>query len=424
MNFLLVTIGSHGDVHPFVGLAAALKRRGHDATLMTNAHFESLARREGIDFIPFGTSADYLEMTRNPDLWNKMRGFKTIFTSINSTLRKNYELVAEYVSRNPATIVIGSSLALGARLAKDKLGFPMMTVHLSPSIFRSSISPPNIPGLVMPRWLPIRVKQLMWAAGDRLMIDPLVAPPLNALRDELELPRVKNVLRDWWLSPDVVVGMFPEWFAPPQLDWPRQTRLTHFPLWDERGHAPMPRELLNFLNAGDPPIAFTPGSAMFQGDRFFRAAVDACKQLGRRGILLSRHLPHIPGDLPSSIVHVDYAPFSELLPRVAALVHHGGIGTTSQALRAGTPQLIMPMAHDQFDNAMRVRDLGAGDKIAARRFRAEPLAAKLDRLLRHDSLRNRCKQLAARFAGVDGIEQTCDLAEELAEKLAEQLAAK
>ena len=112
--------------------------------------------------------------------------------------------------------------------------------------------------------------------------------------------------------------------------------------------------------AGEPPIVFTPGSAMYHGQDFFRASVEACKQLNRRGILLTRHAEQIPADLPATIRHFSYAPFSLLLPRAAALVHHGGIGTSAQAMAAGCRQLITPFAHDQFDNADRLRRLGEG----------------------------------------------------------------
>ncbi|CAN5644922.1 glycosyltransferase [soil metagenome] len=412
LNFLIVTIGSHGDVHPFVGIAAALKRRGHDVTLMTNGHFESLVRRESIDFVGFGSSEDYLAMTKNKDLWSKRRGFKVVFGSVCETLQKVYEPIAEHIRANPDTILIGSSLALAARIAQDQFGVPMMTVHLAPAIFRSSISPPRLPGLFMPFWLPISIKNKLWEGGDRFVIDPVLAPALNTFRATLGLPPVARVLWEWWNSPQLIVGLFPDWFAKPQSDWPRQVKLTGFPLYDERGHESLPREVEDFLKAGDKPIAFTPGSAMVHGREFFVAATNACIKLNRRGILLTRFGEQIPAALPSNVIHAEYAPFSELLPRTAALVHHGGIGTTSQALAAGIPQLIAPMSHDQFDNATRVTRLGVGDEIG--RFRAGAVARKLDRLLSDPEIASACRATKLRFDAVDGIELTCDLAESLA----------
>src|SRR5204863_6870496 len=111
---------------------------------------------------------------------------------------------------------------------------------------------------------------------------------INKFRGELGLPPLTGgIFRDYCHSPDLVIGLFPEWFAPLSRDWPPQTKLTGFPLWDERTVTPMSGELYEFLNAGPGPIVFTPGSAMTHGQDFFAAAVDACARLNRRGLLLS-----------------------------------------------------------------------------------------------------------------------------------------
>src|SRR5262249_32355180 len=151
--------------------------------------------------------------------------------------------------------------------------------------------------------------------------------------------------------------LFPEWFGPPQPDWPPNVTMTSFPLFDERGLAELPTDVETFLAAGTPPIVFTPGSAMKQGRAFFTTAVEACVRLGRRGVLLTRFGEQVPPSWPEGIRHFEYVPFSQVFPRAAAVVHHGGIGTTSQCLAAGVPQLIMHMAHDQPDNAARILKL-------------------------------------------------------------------
>jgi UDP:flavonoid glycosyltransferase YjiC (YdhE family) len=250
--------------------------------------------------------------------------------------------------------------------------------------------------------------------GDWLVIDPTVAPKLNEFRASKGLPPVRRVLRDWWHSPDRVIGMFPAWFAPPQPDWPAQTRLTGFPLYDEGGVHALPEQLKKFLASGEPPIAFTPGSAMLHAAEFFRSAVKACNRLGRRGILLTRHPEQIPARLPDSVIHVNFAPFSELLPRVAALVHHGGTGTSSQALAAGVPQLVTPMTHDQPDNANRLNRLGVAEVVPFTRFTARRATAAIRRLLADPQRATRCRDVQSRFVGVDALEQTCDLVEQLA----------
>jgi UDP:flavonoid glycosyltransferase YjiC (YdhE family) len=216
-----------------------------------------------------------------------------------------------------------------------------------------------------------------------------------------------------WHSPDRVIALFPDWFGPPQPDWPAQTHVTGFPMFDESGLREVPADLEDFLNAGEPPVVFTPGSAMSQGTAFFREAAGALHLLGKRGILLSRFADTIPADLPEGVRHFSYIPLSQVLPRAAALVYHGGVGTCAQALRAGIPQLVQPMAHDQLDNLSRVRELGVGDGLHPRQFKAKRIAAMLDRLLHDAALKARAVEVSKRFDPAGWVEQTCQRVEAL-----------
>ncbi len=297
-------------------------------------------------------------------------------------------------SRSRDTVVVASCLGLGARIAQEKLGVPLVTVHLQPAVIPSRIAPPTFSGVVGPRWL----KSLMFGLAGRLVIDRMICPEVNRFRQELGLPPVRQIIR-WWHSPQLVVCLFPEWFAPPQSDWPKNLLQTDFPLWDERTDASLAPGVQEFLAGGEPPIVFTPGSANVFGRPFFQAAIEACQRLGRRGILLTRFLEHVPGLLPSSVKHFPYIPFGQLLPKVAALVHHGGIGSTAQALATGIPQLVMPLAHDQFDNAARVKRLGVGAWLMPSRFRGPVVTTQLDTLLGSEVVQAACRRITEKFWG-------------------------
>src|SRR5688572_11124750 len=385
MDFLLATIGSHGDVHPFVGLGVRLRERGHRVRLITNGHFAPLVRAAGIDFIELGTADEYLSLAKNPDLWSLRKAFKAVFGEVGRLLPALYDAIERNLTDE--TVVASSSLCLGARVAEDKLGFPHATIHLAPAVLRSVHAPPKLPGFTMPRWVPHAWQRALWNLLDAKMIDPFIAPAVNGMRAKLGLPPVRQILRDWWHAPRLTIGMWPQWFAPPPPDWPAQLRTTGFPLFDERGITPMSDELLEFLDAGKPPVAFTPGSAMFNGAKFFGAAVDTCVRTGVRGILLTRHRDHLPRDLPKDVIHVDYAPFSELLPRLAALVHHGGIGTSAQAMASGVRQLVATFTHDQPDNAARMRRLGIARTMPAPRLTGRRGARALREVLDSDETR-------------------------------------
>ena len=263
------------------------------------------------------------------------------------------------------------------------------------------------------RWMPAWFVDWFWGAAERWFTDPVVTPWLNEMRRDLGMGPARSIVLTWMNSPRLVIGMFPEWFGPKAPDWPGQVRLTGFPLYDERGLAPMPGELQRFLDAGAAPVAFTPGSAMVHGNKFFATAVGACERAGLRGVLLTRHGEQVPGALPASVVHVPFAPFSQLLPRCAAIAHHGGIGTSSQALAAGCPQLVMPMAHDQPDNAERLERLGVAETLYPRAFTAKNVARVLLRLTADPAVKSACQAVARRFEGADGLGETADLIESL-----------
>jgi rhamnosyltransferase subunit B len=412
LNILLATIGSSGDVHPFVGLGMALRRRGHRVTLLTSSYFENLVRGAGLEFHDPNPTFDFLGPLRDARLWHPVYGFGFVMrNAVVPGLRPLYQAITErYVPGE--TIVVASSLAFAARIAHDRLGVPLVTVHLSPAVFRSLFEGPRLPAGNVGSRVPKPLKRLQYWMADTLA-DAYLAKPINNMRRELGLAPVRCVIDQWWNSPQRVLGFFPDWYRPPQPDWPSQLRLTGFPLYDERGVTEPSEEVRQFLEAGERPIVFTPGSANVHGHKFFAAAVDACQRLGRRGVLLTRFPEQLPADLPASVRHFDFVPFGWILPRAAAVVHHGGIGSTAQGLVAGIPQLVMPMGFDQFDNAYQLRRLGVGDAVKPAAFRGPAVAATLRTLLDSPTVATRCREAAARFTDIEPLAQACDWIEEL-----------
>ncbi|MDE0625329.1 MAG: glycosyltransferase [Bryobacterales bacterium] len=413
MKVLIASIGSAGDVHPFVGIALALRERGHSVRFATNAYFAPLLERHGLPLLQVGTREQFEEATAHPALWSQFRGFGVLAKIIRHSTRAVYAHVEREAAQGD-TVVVGHPLAFGARVAHELLGVPLATLHLAPSTLWSVEDMP-----VPSRWIgstsrwPKPARRLVVSLGDRFA-DLALAPALNRFRAELGLPPARHVAHHWWHSPQCVIGLFPDWFAARQPDWPAATSLTGFPLYDERDVSQVPRDLAAFLagaeSAGDPPIAFAPGSSNRQAQRFFESAADACRRLGRRGLLLTRYPEQLPSRLPAGVRHFAYAPFSAVLPRCGALVHHGGIGTAAQALAAGLPQLVMPMTFDQPDNAVRLERLGVGRMLLPEQFRGDRLARRLESLADPEVVR-RAGDIRKRFRGIDPIARTCDLIE-------------
>lgn len=362
MQFVVSAIGSAGDVHPFIALSQVLVGRGHRVRMLASPHFEARIRAAGIEFVALGAAGDYERMVQRPELWHPRRGTRLVLEELARRLPEAYAATAELAAPGDS-VLVGSTLSWNVRLLQEKTGLPAATVHLAPMCLPSVEQPPVLPGVADLSRLPAWSVRLLFWAGERFAVDRWVGPRLNRLRAELGLPPVRRVWSRWTHSPDLVLGAWPDWFAAPQPDWPPRTETTGFPLFDEA--AALDPALEDFLQGGEPPVGITPGSAMAHGASFFSHAVRACRSLGRRAVLLTPYPAQLPTPLPSGIRHFAYAPFSALLPRLSALVHHGGIGSSAQALAAGLPQIVAPFAHDQFDNAARLCRLGVARALRA-----------------------------------------------------------
>ncbi len=409
MDYLLIALGSHGDVHPFIGIGRGLAARGHAVRVIANEVFGETVRKAGLGFVKLGTGQEYRRIMENADVWHQTKGPKAIMNFVGENLRIAYDAVRATASAD--TILVGSTMAFGARCASEAHGYRMATVHLAPICIRSSVVMPLLPGGMNMNALPRFARGGFWRIADRWIIDPMILPVLNPFREELRLPPVRRFQQGWWHAPMLTIGLWPEWFFPRQSDYPEQARLAGFVQYDEGDHVSLDADLVRWLDAGDAPIAFTPGSAMLFGQDFFQAAAAACVRIGRRGLLLTRHAEQIPKSLPDTVRHVPFAPFGQLLPRCCALVHHGGIGTTAQGLRAGVPMLVMPMSHDQFDNAAICKRLGVADWLSRRKFTAGRVAEKLDWLLTSPEVKSACDRVADLAKRDRAVETACDLIE-------------
>jgi rhamnosyltransferase subunit B len=400
MHILIIAIGSAGDVHPFLGLGRNFLGRGHRVTFAANPVFQPLVERCGLRFLPVGTTEEYHAAMGNPALWNPRTSLPTLWKVVAAALRPLYDTLAAEAGDD--TVMVASLWAFSARLVQEKLGVPLVTAQVSPSTILSSKLPPVHKRFTIPDSLPDGFKSALLWLIERGALDRICGPELNAMRRQLGLPPVTRIMGRWMHSPQGVLGLFPDWFAPPQSDWPAQIALTGFPLYDEADIHNVDPALEDFLGVGPAPVVFTPGSTMLEGQSFFFNALQALRKLGRRGIFLTKDAAQVP-PLPPEVLLRPYVPMSRLLPRTAGLVHHGGIGTTALAFAAGVPQVATPFAHDQFDNATRLERLGCGVRLDAPAA-AQPLTAALEKMLDDPAVGARCKELQARM---DSPEQAC-----------------
>lgn len=407
MRILISTAGSHGDVLPFIAIGKEMISRGHEVFFYANPFFEKYVNETQIKFIPIGTTEMYHSLFGETTENNPTKSFKLVANQYFEICPKYYYAMKSDVIENE-TITISNSLLFASRLLKESDNIPSVIIHLAPSIFRSNINPPRLAAKWINSNSPHLMKVLYWWMIDQFLFEPYFTSPLNIFRKRINLPPVKNIFKAWIHEANFLFGMFPNWFANQISDWPDQAVLTGFPLFDNSSQDPLPENLIFFLKEGPPPICFTAGTASATAQQFFKESIEACRISGKRGILLAHFTDQIPAVLPANVIHVKYAPLGLLLPRVQIFVHHGGIGSASQALKAGVPQLIRPVAYDQFDNSMRCVALGVAKEILPKKYIGKNVAKILDEMASDQALLDCCKKASAQFSNNNPITNICD----------------
>jgi rhamnosyltransferase subunit B len=236
--------------------------------------------------------------------------------------------------------------------------------------------------------------------------------PVHQLRQELGLPPVKHPIIDDKYSPQLVLALFSPVLGAPQPDWPPNVVMTGFTLYDGNQEQPISADLEAFLEAGDPPLVFTLGSAAVNTPgNFYRESIQAAIELDRRAVLLMGKNP-LPEPLPASIFACDYAPYSAIFPKACAIVHQGGIGTTCQGLRSGRPTIVMPYSHDQPDNAARLERLGVSRTIPRAQYTAKRVVKELRSLLSNPAYSSKAAEIGHLMQAENGVAIACDAIEQ------------
>jgi UDP:flavonoid glycosyltransferase YjiC (YdhE family) len=331
-------------------------------------------------------------------------------------LRQSYNDLMQVAHH--ADLMLTHTVATAGPLVAQKLGVPWVSGVVSPIALYSRRDPPLLP--ILPGLATVPVLGPLWTRALMHVVRKRFEPifqPVAELRAEIGLPPGQHPLFEGQHSPERVLALFSKTMAEPQPDWPPQTRVTGFCIYDgARGKEPAP-ELEQFLESGAPPIIFTLGaSSVHDAGDFYARSIAAVRELGQRAILIG-DAATLPSHLPREFIVLPYVPLSRVLPRCAAIVHHGGIGTIALALQAGCPMLIMPHSHDQPDNAARIARQGVARIISRRQYQTARVSAELEELLGDVDIA-RCSGLLQKVVSAeDGVRVAADLVEERLEQV-------
>jgi UDP:flavonoid glycosyltransferase YjiC (YdhE family) len=421
-RIVLSTFGSFGDVHPYIAIALELQARGHTPVIATSGSYREKVEALGLELQPlrpvmptFDQPAELGRLVER--LMGQRDGPEQVIKELVQHMPDIYADLDAAIAG--ADLLLTHPLMFAGPLVAQKRKLRWVSSGLAPISFFSAYDPPVLPQLPALHGLmklsPTFVRLLLRLSTPRL---DAMLQPVYQLRAQLGLPRGATPLLAGQHSPQMVLALYSRVLGEPQPDWPAHTRVTGFAFYDRRdyqGETETPRALLQFLDEGPPPIVFTLGtSAIWVAKDFYRDSIAAARVLGRRALLLIGHQRNMPTEpLPDGVTAFEYAPYGEVLPRAACIVHQGGVGTTGQTLRAGRPALVVPHAHDQFDNAARVARIGTARVLPRPKYNAANATRELRKLLDEPGYARAAAKIGRIVQSEDGARAACDAIEEV-----------
>ena len=416
-KIVLSTLGSLGDLHPMIALAIELRDRGHNAVINTLTGYKDTIEGLGLGFAPLRPEIEDVDEALIKRLVDMHTGPETVIRElVMPNLSDMYEDLS-YACKTADLMITGELIYVAASLA-EKTGIKWVSTSLSPISMFSAEDPSVYPGyswMEYLRPLPAFLHRLSLKTA-RAAISHWLEPfrefrkglGLDANADPMFVDKFSDILH---------LAMFSKALARTQPDWPAATLQTGFCFYDESERTELQPDLAKFLDAGEPPIVFTLGSAAVLDARdFFEQSAKTAKMLGRRAVLLYGIDKELPQGLDQDVIGFHFAPYSLVFPRSACVVHQAGVGTTAQALRAGVPQLIVPFSHDQPDNAARCRRAGVAEIIDRDSYNAETAARVLQQILGDGKYKACAEPLKRMIETEHGTKTACDAIEDILSK--------
>lgn len=427
MKFFLTTLGTRGDVVPFICMAKKLEEMNHEAIILSNGEFEDLVEGEGVQFHAVSAKEDLENaldyLVNNAMVWEKGQEKKQekkqekrnrlqeVVDSNSDIFLKPAAEIDRYITENHIegkSFIIEHVLCFGSRYVQDKLGIPGLSVTLTPFYIRSKENPPK--QAMLPAFLP----GFLQYRFEKWFNDAVLYKNMFEQFEDFDMKPYAD--GDERISPQGLICFTPDFLTQMPSDWPENSVSAGIPYLNP-DNQDLDTELIDFLKDEKPPMIFSLGAKQRLDMPTFIKCIQMCEIMGRRGVFIGLDRKKIEGiDIPDYVKIVDFAPIDALLQYASLLVYHGGIGTCSAALRNGIPHVILPEFPEHFDTARRLEGLDLGLFVNRKRFNAEETAKKVESLIQSPNVQESCKV----HQGKTSVDDSMDVFyEEVARVLAE-----
>lgn len=412
MKITIFAAGSRGDIQPCLALGQGLQRAGYRVSLAAPEDFAGFVSDHGLGFYPLGgdvqqimasdTGRNFMESGGA----NPLKSIRAMRTMIGPIVRRMTDDAYAACREAQALICLGVFFPFGQSIA-EALHIPIINIEPTPLLPTRAFPAPSWPIQRSLGGWPNALSGLAMLQVIWLWYRPFV----NDFRQRLGLPprSAAGFYRQFRSTP--MLSAYSPSLIPHPADWPDSVHVTgYFFLDSQTDWQPSPA-LQTFLDAGDPPVYFGFGSMAGRNpEQLAELILDALAKSGQRGVLLTGWGGLRAGQAPDTVFVLDSAPHSWLFPRMAAVVHHGGAGTTAEGLRAGVPTVIVPFVFDQLFWGARIKALGLGpDPIPRKKLTAERLADAISRAVSDDPMRQRARLCGEAIRAEDGVGGAVDI---------------
>ena len=412
-QFVIYALGTGGDIDPMVALGIELIRRGHRVSFLSNDYFQPRIDAAGLEFISVGTIEQY-HQGNSVSAWESRNHVDNFEHYHAPAFDPAFNYVKSLAGQPVLVLALGEEN--GAAVAAEKFGLPFVKMLLSPNIVFSAYSPPAPMKWAIPKPIPRFIVRFLLRRNRKTRFKVFCrmehTQTYLATRKRLGCPLTFQTQSNAVLQ----IGFFPQWFGMPAKDWPENLKLVGFPL-QNRASMNSRSELDAFIEQQGAPLIFTSGTGVKDVAELFTEGRKMCEQLQVPGVFVGGASGAKLLHGSSLCLHLDYIDFEYALAKALAIIHHGGMGTTAQAIKAGIPQLIRPIKYDQPDNADRIYQLGLGTYVMPEKFKAEQVAPMLRNMLQKAKNSKALRHYAADVSSTSAIVNACDLVEQVGKSL-------